>query len=163
MGQIANAYPQGGLILRMALSIPRRPPKLCQAAGPQATDLKRAVNPGGRAVDFFFQGLRQHGLVEREIDHEPLHSIIFFLQLPEPPRFAHPQMGVLLFPRVEGGVTHPELSAEVADGGPGVGLSDRVQESVPLRTSTASEVHSFRPGPPKPSVYSSYNLPSFSG
>ena len=30
MGQIANAYPQGGLILRMALSIPRRPPKLCQ-------------------------------------------------------------------------------------------------------------------------------------
>jgi hypothetical protein len=41
MGQIANADPQRGLILRSAASIPRRPPKLRQAAGPQATDLKR--------------------------------------------------------------------------------------------------------------------------
>ena len=40
-----HAYPQDGLILRMALSIPRRPPKLRQAADPQATDLKHAVNP----------------------------------------------------------------------------------------------------------------------
>jgi hypothetical protein len=48
MGQISNTYPQGGLILRMASSIPRRPPKLRQAAGPQATDLKRAVKPGGQ-------------------------------------------------------------------------------------------------------------------
>ena len=37
-------------------------------------------------------------------------------------------MRVLLFPIVEGRVTHPELPAEVADRGVGVGLSDRVQD-----------------------------------
>jgi hypothetical protein len=48
MGQIANADPQRGLILRAAASIPRRPPQLRQAAGPQATDLKRPLKPGGQ-------------------------------------------------------------------------------------------------------------------
>ena len=41
-----------------------------------------------------------------------------------------------------------------------VGL--RIQ-SVPPKTSIASWVHSFRPGPPKTSFYSRLNLPSFSG
>ncbi len=54
-------------------------------------------------------------LVEREVGDEPFQPVVFFLQLPEAPQLAHAQMRVLLFPGVEGGVTHPELPAEVAD------------------------------------------------
>ena len=50
MGQIANAYPQRGLIFRSAASVPGGPTELGRAAGPQATDLKHAVNP----AYFFF-------------------------------------------------------------------------------------------------------------
>jgi hypothetical protein len=72
-----------------------------------------------RAVGFFSQGLRQHVFVEREIGDEPFQPAVFFFQRPEPPQFAHPQMGVLLLPGVERGVTDHELPAEVADGGAG--------------------------------------------
>jgi hypothetical protein len=81
-----------------------------------------------RAVDFFSQGLRQHVLVEREIGDEPFQSTVFFFQLPEPAQFTPPQVGVLFLPGVEGGVTPPELPAEVADRGAGFCLSDRVHD-----------------------------------
>jgi hypothetical protein len=71
-----------------------------------------------RALDFFSQSLRQHLLVEREVGDEPFQPAVFFLQLPETSQLAHTQMRVLLFPRVEGGVTHPELPVKVADRGP---------------------------------------------
>jgi hypothetical protein len=50
-------------------------------------------------------------------------------------------MGVLLFPRVEGGVTHPELPAEITDRGAAVSLTDRVDDLLlgefrPLHQST---------------------------
>ena len=48
MSQIANAQPQGGLILRAAPSIPGGATELRQPTGPQATDLKRLVKPGGQ-------------------------------------------------------------------------------------------------------------------
>jgi len=48
MGQIANAHPQRGLIFRSAASVPRGPTELGEATGPQATDLKRPVKPGGQ-------------------------------------------------------------------------------------------------------------------
>jgi hypothetical protein len=48
MGQIANAHPQRGLILRSASSIPDGATELGQPTGPQATDLKRPVKPGGQ-------------------------------------------------------------------------------------------------------------------
>jgi len=48
MGQIANTYPQGGLILRVASSIPGGATELGQPTGPHATDLKGAVKPGGQ-------------------------------------------------------------------------------------------------------------------
>lgn len=83
---------------------------------------------GGRALDFFSQGLRQHVLVEREVGDEPFQPAVFFLQLPETSQLAHTQMRVLLLPGVERGVTHPELPAKVADGGAGVDLSDRVHD-----------------------------------
>jgi hypothetical protein len=48
MSQIANAHQQRGLILRSASSIPVRATELGQPTGPQATDLKGAVKPGGQ-------------------------------------------------------------------------------------------------------------------
>lgn|GEM_PF-1657319 len=48
MGQIANAQPQRGLIFRAAASIPGGSAELRQPTGPQATDLKRLVKPGGQ-------------------------------------------------------------------------------------------------------------------
>jgi hypothetical protein len=64
-------------------------------------------------------------LAERGIGDEPFQPAVFFFELPEPLQFAHPQMGVFFLPGVERGVTHPQLPAEVADGGAGVCLSDR--------------------------------------
>ena len=48
MSQIANTQPQGGLILRATPSIPGGAAELRQPTGPQATDLKRLVKPGGQ-------------------------------------------------------------------------------------------------------------------
>lgn len=48
MGEITNANSQGGLILRSAASIPGGATELCEATGPQATDLKGPVKPGGQ-------------------------------------------------------------------------------------------------------------------
>jgi hypothetical protein len=47
MSPIANAHPQRGLIVRAASSIPGGPTELGQPTGPQATDLKGVVKPGG--------------------------------------------------------------------------------------------------------------------
>ena len=116
-----------------------------------------------RALDFFSQGLRQHVLVEREVGHEPFQPAVFFFHLPEPAQFAHAQVRVLLFPGVEGGVTDAELPAEVADGGASFGLADGIDDLLFGESSTASWVRSFRRGPPKPPLYSSSELPSFSG
>ena len=48
MSQISNAQPERRLILGPTASTPRGPTKLRQATGPQATDLKRPVKPGGQ-------------------------------------------------------------------------------------------------------------------
>src|ERR1051325_1038612 len=48
MGEIPNAHPERRRILGATLSIPRGSAKLRQATGPQATDLKRLVKPGGQ-------------------------------------------------------------------------------------------------------------------
>jgi hypothetical protein len=47
MGEIANPDPRGRLIRGLTPSIPRGPTELRQPTGPQATDLKRLVKPGG--------------------------------------------------------------------------------------------------------------------
>ena len=101
-------------------------------------------------------------LIEREIGDEPFQSAIFFFELAEPPQFAHHQMGVLLLPGVERGVTHPELPQRSPTGVPASAC--RIAGTIcSSENVTASWVRSFRVGPPKPSVYSSYDLPSFSG
>jgi hypothetical protein len=72
---------------------------------------------GGRAS---WEGgsLRQHVLVKREVGDEPFQPAVFFFQLPEPPQFDHPQVGVLFLPRIERGVTDSQLSAKVLTGVP---------------------------------------------
>ena len=66
--------------------------------------------------------------VEREVGHEPFQPAVFFFDLPQAAEFAHAEVRVLLLPGIDGGVTHPELSAQIADGGAGVGLSDGVDD-----------------------------------
>jgi len=48
MRQISNPYPQGGLIRGPTPPVPGGPTELGQSTGPQATDLKRPVKPGGQ-------------------------------------------------------------------------------------------------------------------
>lgn len=48
MRQIANAEPEGRLILRAAPSVPGGSTKLRQAAGPRTAHLKRPVKPLGQ-------------------------------------------------------------------------------------------------------------------
>lgn len=67
-------------------------------------------------------------LVEREVSDEPFEPAIFFFHLSEAPQIAHAEVGILLFPGVERGVTHSELPAEVADGGARFGLTDCVHD-----------------------------------
>jgi hypothetical protein len=68
-------------------------------------------------------------LVEREVGHESfLSAVFFFLQLSEPPQFAHAQMGVVLLPGIEGRVSDVELLTEITDGSAGFGLPDRIHD-----------------------------------
>ena len=46
----------------------------------------------------------------------------------QPSRRRSTQMRVFLLPGVERSITHPELPAEVADGGAGFGLANRIQD-----------------------------------
>lgn len=64
-------------------------------------------------------------LVEREIRHQSFESDIFLFHLPQPAELAHAQTGIRLLPGVEGGLTHPELPAEIADGGAAFRLPNR--------------------------------------
>ncbi len=48
--------------------------------------------------------------------------------LPQPAEFAHAQMGVFLFPDVEGGVADTELPAQITDRGATLGLSDGIDD-----------------------------------
>ena len=48
MGEISNPDPQRRVILGPTPSIPGRPTELGEAIGPQATDLKRPLKPGGQ-------------------------------------------------------------------------------------------------------------------
>ena len=96
---------------------------------PETSRETTGLVPGdGRALDFFSEGLRQHVLVEREVRHQPFESGIFLFHLAQPAEFAHAQMRILLFPGVERGRTDPELSAEIADRGPTLGLPDGIDD-----------------------------------
>lgn len=57
-------------------------------------------------------------LIQREVRDQPLQSTVFFFQLPQPPKFAHSQVDVLLLPGVEGLLDHTVLPAQIDDGVP---------------------------------------------
>ena len=84
------------------------------------------VPGGGRASNFFSQGLRQHVLIEREIRDQPFESGIFFFHLAQPAEFAHAQMRVFLFPGLECGLTDAQLPREIADRSSTLGLPDGI-------------------------------------
>ena len=62
-----------------------------------------------------FQRLGEHVLLEREVGHQALAS-------------ADAQMGVLLFPDVEGGFADAELPANIRRGRPALDLAEGVRD-----------------------------------
>ena len=147
MSQITNAQPKRRLIFRAAASIPRGSTKLCSATGPRTAHLKRPVKPlgpvpgGGRAVDFFSQGLREHVLVEGEVGHQAFQPTILLFHLPQSAEFAHTEVRVLLFPGIKCLLGDAELPAKVADGGTVVSLAEGIDDLLfgefrPLHRST---------------------------
>src|SRR5215470_16553365 len=86
----------------------------------------RPAPDDARASGVFSQRLRQHVLVEREIGHQALQPSVFVLELPQAAELAHAQVRVLLLPAVEGGLTDPQLPADVPDRGTALGLAQSV-------------------------------------
>ncbi len=66
--------------------------------------------------------------VSSKIRNEPFQPGIFFFHLAQPPQFAHPEVRVLLVPRVKGGVRPPQLPAEITDLGARLRLTQRVDD-----------------------------------
>src|SRR5262249_35454713 len=83
---------------------------------------------GGRASDFFWQSLRQHVLMEREVRYRPRQPAVSFLQLPQAPEFTHPEVGVLFLPGIERLLGDPELPAQVTNGGTAFSLPDGIDD-----------------------------------
>ncbi len=73
-------------------------------------------------VSLFSERLAQHVLVERQVRDHLLEARVFLLQRPHAPQLAHPQVGELLLPHVEGRLTRPELPADIGHGRPTLGL-----------------------------------------
>jgi len=53
---------------------------------------------------------------------------LFFFQLPQPQKFAHPQVDVLLLPGVEDLLGHTILPAQIANRGNGLSLPKSVDD-----------------------------------
>src|SRR5215467_4329582 len=86
----------------------------------------RPAPDDARASDVFSQRLRQRVLVEREIGDQALQPIVFVLELPQAAELAHAQVRVLLLPGIEGGLTDPQLPADVPDRGTALGPAQGV-------------------------------------
>lgn len=71
----------------------------------------------------FLQHLLEHLLVEGQIGDDLFEPAIFVLELAYPPELgdAHPR--IALFPGVEGGLTDPELAADLGRGDALLGLA----------------------------------------
>ena len=74
-----------------------------------------------------YQDARPH-CATREVRYEAFQTVVFFFHLPKPGQFTRAQMGTLLLPHRDGGVTHPELPAEIADLVTDFGLSDGIDD-----------------------------------
>src|SRR6185436_18942630 len=83
--------------------------------------------------------------------------------LPQAAQLTHAQVCVLFLPGVERGFADPELAAHIADRCPGVGLAQCVGDLLLGEFRPLHRSPPWRSGPSKPSPYSSFDLPSFSG
>ncbi len=132
--EIGNAQPQGRLIFRLTLPIPRRATKTRPSDRPahhsseMSHEITGSVPGGGRASDFFSKGLRQHMFVEREVGHQPFESGVLLFHLPQSAEFAHAQMPILLLPGIEGGLADTQLLAEITNRGATLSLSDGIHD-----------------------------------
>jgi hypothetical protein len=54
-------------------------------------------------------------LIQRQVRHQPLQSVVLFFQLPEAAEFTDAEVRVFLLPRIERLLGDPELATEVAD------------------------------------------------
>ena len=89
----------------------------------------------------FSQGLRQHMLVEGEIGHQPFESDVLLFQLPKSTEFTHAEVGILLFPCVEGLLGDAELPTDIPNRGATLGLPNGIHDLLfgefrPLHRST---------------------------
>jgi len=101
--------------------------------------------------------------VEREVGDQALQSCVFVLELPQAAELAHAQVRVLFLPRVERGLTHAQLPADIPyrrapstwRRAKGTCSSEYLERFIgPVRSCD---------GPSKGPAYASFDLPSFSG
>ena len=76
----------------------------------------------------FSPGLRQHVLIEREVNHQPLQAAVFCLQLSQSSQFAHAEMRVFLLPDIQRLLGNPEPTADIAHAGAGLGLTEGIYD-----------------------------------
>ena len=105
----------------------------CQTTGQRATHREAHLKPlgersatGGPQTFFRKASDNMYLSSERSVSIASAKRSLF--QLPQPPEFAHAQMGILLLPRIEGGLGNPVLSAEIADRSAGLSLSEGIDD-----------------------------------
>jgi hypothetical protein len=115
MGQIVNAEPETGLIIGATPSIPGGATELGQSAGPQATDLESVLQPtsqfasAGGPQTFFRRASDSMGLSNERSATNRFNRLFSSSSCRRRRSSLTAQMGGLFLPRIEGGVTHPEL------------------------------------------------------
>ena len=67
-------------------------------------------------------------LIEREVGHQSLQPAVLFFELVQPPKFRDAEVGILLFPGVEGLLRDAVLPAEIANRSAGLGLQKGVDD-----------------------------------
>src|SRR6185295_12853088 len=65
------------------------------------------------ALDFFCEDFLEDVLIERQVGHQLLQTVVLFFQLLEPTEFAHAHPTVLLLPIVEGRFADAHLPAYI--------------------------------------------------
>lgn len=100
-------------------------------------------------------------LFEREIGDEALQPIVLVLELPETAHLARPEMRELLLPDIERRFAHPQLAADLGDGGAALRLAQGIRDLF-FRKAGLRYRSLLRVWPPA-RTYSTARLPSNSG
>jgi hypothetical protein len=105
---------------------------------PAAWNQPRQLPPPCRRQTLAPERLREHLLVEREVDGEALQRGVLVLELPDPSHLVDTEVPVALLPDVERGLTDAELPTDIPGGRPRFCLAHGITRPAPPRTSTAS-------------------------